>query len=90
MKLRDEFNWESYTEEYKQQLREIQANDKQEFFITELSYSDEGKLLFFNELHPNWKELYSTVWRLKPKTVYECGCGGGYNLKNIQEVMKQS
>lgn len=90
----DEYAWENYTEEYRQQLNQIKEFDGQEFFITEFDVISSGgvmdlvknDIVFKNKLHPNWMEIYFQAWKLQPKSVFEVGFGGGYHLKNIQKM----
>jgi SAM-dependent methyltransferase len=87
MKDQDEYSWPEYTTEYKKQLEEIKENDKQDFFITD--FDSDAKGLIFKEsdnLHPNWKQLYSTAFKLGASSIFECGCGAGYHLKNLDKI----
>lgn len=83
-KERDEYVWANYPAEYSQQLDEIREQDGIDFFIKQ---DDEGRIVNMNRLHPNWMELYDTVQALSPKSVFECGFGGGYHLKNIRTLL---
>ena len=42
-----------------------------------------------DDLHPNAKELYNTVYKLHPESVMEVGCGGCYHLKNIHLLVPE-
>jgi len=46
----------------------------------------DGELVFHDNLNPNWKEIYHQAHRLKVKSVFECGCGSGQHLINIQKT----
>lgn len=91
----DEYDWTLYPGEYAKQLEEIKANDGQEFFITDfegsISASDinnnEQKIVFKNNLHNNWKEVYHQAFRLNVKSVFEVGVGGGYQIRNIKKIL---
>jgi hypothetical protein len=85
-KLNDEYVWTNYTKEYSGQLKQIEGEDGQTFFITEFKESD-GEIIFKDPLHPNWKELYAAVYDLKPESIFECGFGGCYHLKNISKIL---
>lgn len=76
MKKHDEYIWSEYTKEYTAQLKEV--GKEHDFFMPS------------NNLHPNWKELYKVVKKLSPKSIYECGCGGCYHLKNIDYMLPHS
>lgn len=85
-KLNDEYVWNNYHSEYVAQLAEIKRDDNQDFFITEFEKNEDGGLTFHDNLHPNWMELYETAYRLKPKSILECGCGSSMHLKNIYTI----
>lgn len=98
-KLTDEYVWENYPQEYSQQLEEIKASDKNDFHITAfdeyesydlLDLHMQGRLVFKDNLHPNWKELYDVAYQLKPKSVFECGFGAGYHLYNLHKVLPEA
>lgn len=86
MKEKDEYIWENYTNEYTAQLKQIKRDDSQDFFITEFEEKN-GEIVFKDNLHPNWKELYSTAYELNVKSLFECGFGGCYHLKNMSKIM---
>lgn len=90
MRLSDEFNWDTYSRSYRGELEQIKNIHSQEFFITDYSEDKNGKIKFENNLHPNWKEIYSLVYDLKPSSVFECGFGGCYHLKNISKILQNS
>jgi hypothetical protein len=86
MKTNDEYVWENYTKEYSGQLKQIEREDSQTFFITEFEDKD-GELIFKDHLHDNWKELYAAAYDLKPESIFECGFGGCYHLKNLNKIL---
>ncbi len=91
-KPNDEYNWTNYTLEYSTQLKHIKEQDKQDFFITEFSIDPKYLNIRFSEkdnLHQNWKELYHTAYQVRPKSVFECGCGGGYHLQNLHLILQK-
>jgi trans-aconitate methyltransferase len=92
MKQNDEYVWSNYHQEYVGQLEEIKRDDKQDFFITafQTDFLKDKIISFYGNLHPNWMQLYSTVYGLKPASVLEVGCGGCYHLKNIHSVLPES
>ncbi len=82
-KTQDEYVWSNYAQEYSEQLKGMIANDNIDFFAR----VEGGKMLNAHRLHPNWMELYDAVTELNPQSVFECGFGGGYHLKNIRSLM---
>lgn len=86
MKLHDEYQWAGYNKEYFQQLNEMKA-DGQEFFIKTAPVNNSDGLSFFEKIHNNWKAIYNEAFQLKPSSVFECGCGAGYHLKNIHFLL---
>lgn len=89
MKTHDEYDWAQYTPEYEQQLSDIKQKDKQDFFITRFDAAAD-EIVFYDNLHPNWMEIYSTAWRLRPKRIVEAGCGACYHLKNLRFILPDS
>lgn len=91
MKEKDEYIWKDYTPEYKAQLEEIKRDDCQDFFITSFDVNfNDRELLFKDNLHPNWKQLYHAAFKLNPSSIFECGCGAGYHLKNLSTILPLS
>ncbi len=89
MKKQDEYEWSVYTTEYSAQLEEIKKNDNNDFFISTFKEEENG-LKFDGTLHPNWMEIYETAYKLKPKTILECGVGGCYHVKNLHTLLPES
>ena len=44
------------------------------------------EIVFKNNLHNNWMELYHQIHKLKVNSVYECGCGCAHHLINIYKI----
>lgn len=88
IKINDEYNWSEYTKEYSEQIKTI-AEKENDLFITEYEIVD-GEIQFKDKLHNNWKEIYSTAYRLKPKSIYECGCGMGMHLRNLKSILPET
>lgn len=86
-KLNDEYNWPEYTKEYSEQIKTI-AEKENDLFITEYEIVA-GEIQLKDKLHNNWKEVYSTAYRLKPKSIYECGCGMGMHLRNLKAILPE-
>lgn len=86
-KLSDEYVWSRYPEEYRNQLSEMMFKDKQEFFLVNHYIDDRGDIVFVNDLHANWRELYQRIFSLKPKSIMEIGCGACYHIQNIHQLL---
>ena len=88
MKTNDEYRWANYTREYSNQLKEKQRDDKESFFITDFNEKN-GEIIFKEDdhLNNNWKEIYAAAYNLKPNSIFECGFGGCYHLKNIHTIL---
>ncbi len=78
--------WDQYTKEYSEQLAQIKGIDGQDFFISRFE-DHSGDIVFFDNLHSNWKEIYATAYRLKPSNIFEAGCGGCYHVKNLNTIL---
>lgn len=87
MRKNDNRNWKVYPREYaKQIIEDIIPNH--DMFITSTDIDeDTGKLIFYNNLHANWMDLYSIIFNIYPKTVFEVGCGSGQHLCNVQTIL---
>lgn len=86
--MKDEYNWPVYTREYSGQIAEMEktaGDNGSEFLITDFELK-ENHIEFKNKLHGNWKEIYTAIHQTKPSSVFECGCGGLYHLKNIKKL----
>lgn len=88
----DEFSWGVYHNEYSKQI--IEMREELDLFITRpitsrplLNKEDENGLVFRDNLHNNWKDLYNLIYQLNPLSVYEVGCGSGQHLANIKTIM---
>jgi SAM-dependent methyltransferase len=81
----DDFNWETYNDHYRQELRDIQETHTLKLNPGEYSFEND-KLVKIKDvlpLHPNHRLLYETIFLLKPLKVIEIGCGGGDHLFNL-------
>ena len=86
--VNDEYNWAVYTQEYSAQAEEAAKSGNQgSDAIVKHSYATKDGLVYKDNLHDNWKNVYSTIRRLRPKSVFECGCGGMHHLYNIKKLM---
>lgn len=86
MKYKDEYNWSTYTKNYRDQIDQMINIKKREFFVKNFEIVND-QIIVKDNIHPNSKELYSIIYKLKPKSVYECGVGGCYHLKNINMIL---
>lgn len=89
MKKNDEYNWPDYTKEYEQQLEDVKIKDGNDFFVTKFDADNDG-IVFYDNLHPNWMEIYYQAWKLKPKSIFECGVGACYHIKNLHTILPDS
>ena len=80
VKTWDDFDWSAYTEWYRNQYEDIVGNCGIAFVL------EEGVDLEASTVHTNAKEIYEAIGRLKPDSVFECGCGPGHHLWNIQKL----
>jgi hypothetical protein len=87
MKNSDDNLWADYTLDYLHQIIEV-YRDGGDFFISPdgLEYTENG-IIFKDRIHGNSQEIYSLVYKLKPISILECGCGGCYHLKNISKIL---
>lgn len=89
-KLYDDYNWDTYTQIYSEQTRGMLngINDEHEKydFILKQSYFDGTKIVFLENLHENFIDIYQKILELKVSSVMECGCGPGHHLYNIKHL----
>jgi SAM-dependent methyltransferase len=86
-KEKDEYDsWDNYTQDYSNQIVN-EMSKVHSLFITKFKFKN-GGLMFYDadNLHPNWKEIYNFVIEHDIKSVFECGCGSGQHLKNINII----
>ena len=83
-KIYDDYLWESYTQVYSKQTADMMAESSE--FLVKDSYVENGTIIFKDNLHENWKELYKQAISLGVSNVFECGCGPGYHLYNIKTL----
>ena len=86
MKNYDDHNWDSYTSTYEAQLtKEVKGDANMDMIITDFS-TENGELVFNDNLHTNWKEIYHQAYKLGVNSVFECGCGCAHHLINIKKT----
>jgi len=83
----DEYHWPAYTKEYAEQVKHIEnaPHLRRSFVVKQSKLTDNG-FEFKDNFHPNWMQIYNSIYQCdpRPKTVFECGCGGLYHLYNIK------
>lgn len=84
-KFEDEYVWKNYTPEYADQLIGMKNKEGFDFFVKKW-HEENGKIIFEDNLVDNWKELYNTINRLNPASVFEFGCGACYHLRNTMTI----
>lgn len=86
--VHDEYNWDVYTQEYSAQAEEAARSGHQgSDALVKHSHATPDGIVYKDNLHGNWKGIYSAIHRLKPASVFECGCGGMHHLYNIKTLM---
>lgn len=82
----DDFDWESYTKHYSEELRVLKRNHTLILKPEDYKFHN-AKLIQINpnigKLHANHELLYRTILTLNPITVLEIGCGSGDHLSNL-------
>jgi hypothetical protein len=90
-KTKDDYDWNTYTQNnYEKELNIFLENgdgngDGKDMIIKNFTAKD-NELIFKDNLHPNWKEIYHQVCNLKINSVFECGCGCAHHLINIHRI----
>lgn len=83
--LDDDFNWQTYSEEYRAQLsagakKYTSRLHSGDYLLVDHVLTRQKDIL---PLSLNHRLLYETILLLKPSTVMEIGCGGGDHLYNL-------
>lgn len=88
MKAYDDYNWETYTtDDYESQVfNTLTQKDGLDLIIKNFKRDHLGELVFEDNLHDNWKEVYHFVDKFNVNSVYECGCGSGQHLVNLRII----
>ena len=81
----DDFNWKTYNDHYRGELKEIQKTHTLKLSPGEYSFENDKLVKIKNilPLHPNHRLLYETIFLLNPQKAIEIGCGGGDHLFNL-------
>jgi len=87
---KDMFNWSLYSLHYKGEL--IEAKKTTSIEIKPGDYVLENDRLIkknwaIKPLHLSHRFLYETIMLLRPKSIFEMGCGTGMHLNNLQTLM---
>ena len=86
MKVKDDYNWEQYTQShYEKELNGNYRNQNIAMIVSDFNIV-KNELVMNDNLHPNWKQLYHLIYKLGVKSVYECGCGCAHHLINAKIV----
>ena len=87
MKIKDDFKWDTYTKDHYEgeMVYGLQIKDNHDMIANKFSEVD-GEIVFYDNLHNNWKEIYHLVHKLGVKSVFECGCGCAHHLININKI----
>jgi SAM-dependent methyltransferase len=91
LQTRDDYDWNSYSRlNYGPSLVRFESR-----FTTQLSNVEwrvEGGRIVVSErpLHPRHQLLYELAVRLNPKSVFECGFGGGDHLANLSVLLPKT
>jgi hypothetical protein len=86
MKTHDDFIWENYSLRYGSEIQTEFLHKGIDMIVSEVELDDKNELIFTDNLHPNWKELYHLIHKLKVKSIFECGCGCAHHLINSQKI----
>ena len=86
MKTQDCFNWDSYTKSHYESEMSMLTKEYNLDFIIDNFVLENEEIIFKNNLHNNWMELYHQIHKLKVSSVYECGCGNAHHLINIHKI----
>jgi trans-aconitate methyltransferase len=89
-KLQDDYEWPVYTEIYANQTKGMfngqnDENEKYDFVIKK-SYFDGEKIVFLDNFHGNFMDIYQKISESNVSSVIECGCGPGHHLYNIKTL----
>ena len=94
IKFSDDFEWqEIYPAAHAQQTQSLESDIlfevPQEAFIN-TGHCSNGKIVIPNttkDIHINHRTIFETIYKLKPKSVFEVGFGYGNNLVSIHRLM---
>lgn len=81
----DDYDWSKYSRGHDLELQAM-VNQGYSLLINDFEIDDNLELIFNNNLHSQWKEIYHQVFKLNPESAYECGCGTGQHLINIRKT----
>jgi len=87
--VNDMFNWSLYNIHYRGEMFENLKNYSINLENNDYIYENNQLIKndqFKKSIHENWRLIYETILDLKPKKVFELGCGNGMHLHNIQKL----
>lgn len=88
----DDFDWELYTEHYREQQKRKAPHYTASLAPGDFRFED-GRLILnagIKPLHPNHHALYETLMQLAPTSIMEFGCGNGEHLHNLSVVLPEA
>ncbi len=90
MRTSDEIEWSTYNNLYRWEMHNLVNNLKHSLFVGDWEIDSDNELLIRDNIHENWREIYTLVHKLKPNSIFECGFGGCYHLKNIHTIRPEA
>jgi len=83
IKANEEYDWNTYTNIYSNQIKTENDSD----FIVKNARVENGKVNWNGEsLHMNIVWIIDKILETNPKSVFECGFGGGHNIYSIGKL----
>lgn len=83
MKTQDDYVWDTYTQIYKRQCEDGDVN----FIIKDYVDSNDNFIINDN-IGDSAKELYYQIMSKGVTSCFDCGCGPGYHLHNLNIINK--
>jgi SAM-dependent methyltransferase len=84
VKTWNDFDWFLYHERWEEQYNDM-TKAGYKHIVENFSVVDD-ELIIDDNVHENAKEIYCDIYRLKPRSVFEAGCGAGHHLINIKKT----
>lgn len=89
LKHTDDFDWPTYTDAYARETEEVIAA-RGDFLIRGWSVGPDGLPIIDGNIGGIWKAIYEIAFQLKPATIFECGCGSMYHLRNLSLLLPEA
>jgi trans-aconitate methyltransferase len=86
IKKKDDYDWTKYHETYVH-CRQRDGVDDCDKFVEFTTENGEFKIINKDRQLGCWNELFYQIGTLRPKSVFECGCGPGHNLVNVLRIL---